>query len=173
MHKPLVRKRRTREHIIADLSVNHAERHALLCGFTVEHPRSDYGYDLLLSTYNSNGEPESGEVRIQLKATDSLLLLKDKKFISWRILRSDLARWLQDPFPVILVVYDARNDSAYWLFVQRHFEMIADFNLFAAPVTLSIKIPVENVLDQSTMLLFASFRDQMIRDMRIKKHEKN
>ena len=103
MHKPIVRKRRTREHIIADLSVNHAERYALLCGYTVEHPRSDYGYDLLLSTYNSNGEPENGEVRIQLKATDSLFMLKDKKFISWRLLRSDLARWLYDQFPVILV----------------------------------------------------------------------
>jgi len=172
MHKPLVRKRRTREHIIADLSVNHAERYALLCGYTVEHPRSDYGYDLLLSTYNSNGEPENGEVRIQLKATDSLFMLKDKKFVSWRILRSDLARWLQDPFPVILIVYDARNESAYWLFVQRYFEQIAGFNLFAAPATLSIKIPVENVLDRSAILLFSSFRDQMLQEMRGGIHEK-
>lgn len=173
MHKPLVRKRRTREHIIADLSVNHAERYALLCGYTVEHPRSDYGYDLLLSTYNSQGEPENGEVRIQLKATDSLLMLKNKKFVSWRILRSDLARWLQDPFPVILIVYDARNESAYWLLVQRYFEQIAGFNLFAAPVTLSVKIPVGNVLDQSAMQLFSSFRDQMIQEIQGRNHERN
>lgn len=172
MHRPLVRKRRTREHIIADLSVNHAERHALLCGYTVEHPRSDYGYDLLLSTYDSNGEPENGEVRIQLKATDSLVLLKDKKFVSWRVLRSDLARWLQDPFPVILIVYDARNDCAYWLFVQRYFELIAGFNLFAAPITLSVKIPVENVLDQRALVLFSSFRDQMLQEMQIRIYEK-
>jgi hypothetical protein len=31
--KKLPRKRRTREHVIADLAVNHVERHALLCGF--------------------------------------------------------------------------------------------------------------------------------------------
>ena len=30
------KKRRTREHVIADLSVNHVERHALLWGGSVE-----------------------------------------------------------------------------------------------------------------------------------------
>lgn len=30
-----MRKRRTREHVIADLSVNHVERLVLLCGWTV------------------------------------------------------------------------------------------------------------------------------------------
>jgi hypothetical protein len=35
--KPVPRKkRRTREHVIADLSANHVERHALLCGYSVE-----------------------------------------------------------------------------------------------------------------------------------------
>jgi hypothetical protein len=31
-----MRKRRTREHVIADLSVNHVERLVLRCGWTVE-----------------------------------------------------------------------------------------------------------------------------------------
>jgi hypothetical protein len=39
--KKLPRKRRTREHVIADLSVNHVERFALLCGFVSEHMRYD------------------------------------------------------------------------------------------------------------------------------------
>jgi len=171
MHKPIVRKRRTREHIIADLSVNHAERHALLCGYTVEHPRSDYGYDLLLSTYNSNGEPENGEVRIQLKATDSLSPLKDKKFISWRLLRSDLARWLYDQFPVILVVYDAHKDCAYWLYVQRHFEQIIGFNLFSAPESITVRIPIENILDREAILSFSRFRDLMVLQIKGITHE--
>lgn len=70
--KPIPRKRRTREHIIADLSVNHVERQVLLCGYTVERHRHDYGLDLLMSTYDHNGEVENGEVRLQLKATDHL-----------------------------------------------------------------------------------------------------
>src|SRR5262249_34564309 len=50
------RKRRTREHVIADLSANHVERHALLCGFSVERIRLDYGIDLIIHTYNRSGE---------------------------------------------------------------------------------------------------------------------
>jgi hypothetical protein len=38
-----MRKRRTREHVIADLSVNHVERMVLRCGWTVERVRRDYG----------------------------------------------------------------------------------------------------------------------------------
>jgi hypothetical protein len=50
------RKRRTREHVIADLSVNFVERQVLLCGYTVERVWHDYGYDLFLFTYNARGE---------------------------------------------------------------------------------------------------------------------
>ncbi len=68
----MVRKRRTREHMIADLSANHVERYALRCGFTVERIVHDYGIDLTLSTYSASGEIENGLVYIQLKATDRL-----------------------------------------------------------------------------------------------------
>jgi len=41
------RKRRTREHIIADLGVNHVEKCILECGWTVQRFSPDYGLDLL------------------------------------------------------------------------------------------------------------------------------
>jgi hypothetical protein len=47
-----MRKRRTREHVIADLRVNHVERLVLRCGWTVERTRYDYGLDLDMHTYN-------------------------------------------------------------------------------------------------------------------------
>lgn len=53
-----MRKRRTRNHIIADLSANHVEKHVLHCGFTVERMVHDYGVDLLLYTYSPEGEIE-------------------------------------------------------------------------------------------------------------------
>jgi hypothetical protein len=43
---PFQRKTRTREHVIADLAVNHVERQVLLCGFTLERIVHDYGLDL-------------------------------------------------------------------------------------------------------------------------------
>lgn len=59
--KPVPRKkRRTREHVIADLSANHVERHALLCGYSVERCLHDYGIDLVITTYDTQGNVENG-----------------------------------------------------------------------------------------------------------------
>ena len=91
--KKLPRKRRTREHVIADLSVNHVERHALLCGFVVERVVHDYGIDLELVTFNRAGEVQEGTTLIQLKATDRLRLRSDATAFPLRIERSDLIRW--------------------------------------------------------------------------------
>jgi hypothetical protein len=49
----LTRKTRTREHVIADLSINHVERQLLLCGCSVERVYHDYGYDLTMTSFNS------------------------------------------------------------------------------------------------------------------------
>lgn len=159
----IVRKRRTREHIIADLSVNHVERQILLCGHTAERTRHDYGYDLLMTTYDANGETESGEVCLQLKATDTLPVLKGEGTISWRIARSDLARWMDDPFPVILAVYDTQAEMAYWLYVQRHFQAQPNFNVFTAGRTVTAHIPANNILDPAAVRQFAQFRDAINR----------
>jgi hypothetical protein len=65
-------KKRTREHIIADLSSNFVERQVLLCGFTAERVYFDYGIDLTIRTYNQDGEVEDGFIFVQLKATENL-----------------------------------------------------------------------------------------------------
>ena len=56
------KKRRTREHVIADLSANHVERQALLCGYAVERRAHDYGIDLVITTYDREGNVENGEI---------------------------------------------------------------------------------------------------------------
>ena len=56
-------KRRTRAHVIADLSVNHTERVALRCGYSVvRNTTSDYGIDLRVRTFTDEGEVEAGEM---------------------------------------------------------------------------------------------------------------
>src|SRR5436309_12848243 len=101
-------KLRTRGHVLADLSINYLERQVLLCGCCVQRMHSDYGYDLVMSTFNANGEIEAGIVYFQVKATDNLPLLADGKAVSWVVSRRDLRLWLGETFPVILVVYDGR-----------------------------------------------------------------
>jgi Domain of unknown function (DUF4365) len=163
--KKFPRKRRTREHVIADLSVNHVERHALLSGFVVEEIIHDYGVDLNLITFNTKGEIEAGEVLLQVKASDRLTLDAKRNAFGCRIDRRDLARWLTEPLPVVLVVYDARKDVAYWLYVQSYFRRQKPFNLFAAAKTVTLWIPTANVVAETAMRRFAGFRDRVVRQM--------
>jgi hypothetical protein len=95
--KKLPRKRRTRDHVIADLSVNHVERHALLCGFVVERVVHDYGIDLELFTFNRVGEIEEGHVLLQLKASDRFEIRAGQATFAFRIERGDLVLWLAQP----------------------------------------------------------------------------
>jgi hypothetical protein len=55
---PAARKRRTREHIIADLSVNFAERLLLESGFTGMRHFHDYGYDMTVETFTRLAMPK-------------------------------------------------------------------------------------------------------------------
>ena len=80
-----MRKRRTRQHVIADLCVHHVEGFVLRCGWTVERMRHDYVIDLLMQTYNADGEIESGRVLFQLKATDVLKPSADRSVIPLRL----------------------------------------------------------------------------------------
>jgi hypothetical protein len=157
-----LRKQRTREHVVADLAVNHVERQVLLCGFSVERIVHDYGVDLILFTYNAGGEIENGEVWLQIKATESLRTRRAGQSVSFRIDRSDLRTWLGEPMPVILVVYDANTERAYWLYVQAYFAGRRRFSLRRAPATITVTIPAGNRLDPAAVRRFAEFRDDVL-----------
>lgn len=164
------RKRRTREHIIADLSVNHFERQALLSGHVVERIRHDYGYDLLLVMFDSGGAQQPGEVRIQLKASDSPSVLKDGTAITQRVSRADIALWLLERMPVLLVTYDVSSNTSYWLHIQEYFRQMTEFNVFSAPTTLTLHVPTTNVVNKDCMDTLFRLREQATA-MRGNEHE--
>jgi hypothetical protein len=56
------RKRRTRQHVIADQSVNYVERFIIDEGHTAQRLQHDYGYDLELTTFDEQGYVEPGAV---------------------------------------------------------------------------------------------------------------
>jgi hypothetical protein len=97
MHRP-TRKRRTRRHVIADLGVNHVERQALRCGFSVERMRSDYGIDLAVFPYDRHGRVENGCLPLQVKATEHAKWIKPGTLLPFRVDGRDLARWLAELF---------------------------------------------------------------------------
>src|SRR5712692_11357179 len=115
------RKRRTRQHVIADLGVNHVEPQALLCGFSVERVHSDYGIDLVVFTYDRQGRAENGCLFLQVKATDRARWIKRGTLLPFRVDSRDLARWLDEIWPVALIVFDVVANRAYSMYLQQYF----------------------------------------------------
>jgi hypothetical protein len=77
------RKQRTRQHLIADQSVNHVERFIIDAGHTAQRLTPDYGYDLVLFTYDEHGYLEPGSVYIQIKAGEALELVGVDYVTTW------------------------------------------------------------------------------------------
>lgn len=88
----------------------------------MEKFEADYGYDAQLHTYTEAGEYENGTVYIQLKATDNLESYRLKSgTLSFPLDRRDLELWLNQILPVILVLFEAQQERAYWLYLQQYF----------------------------------------------------
>lgn len=159
---PTQRKLRTREHVLADLSVNHVERQVFRCDWSVERVIRDYGIDLVLFTYNGAGEADEGHVLVQVKAAERTRRIAGGRSIAFRVSRSDLRRWLAEPMPLILVVYDAAADAAWWLYVQNYFRSRPSFDLFNAGQTVTLHVPVAQGLTPAAVRQFGQFRDNVL-----------
>ena len=151
------RKKRTRQHIIADLSTNYVERFALLAGFSTERVEKDYGYDLIMFTYNQDGEIETGHIYIQIKATDNITSTEGK--IKFPLKIKDIDLWQHEPLPVILILYDAKNDVAYWLYIQAYFEKHLVTN---QTKTIMVCLDVDNKLSVKSIQAFQKFKQSVI-----------
>lgn len=165
------KKRRTRGHIIADLSENLFERKALLVGFSVERIAHDYGYDLILYTYTSKGEIENGYVSVQLKASDSLTTLQNNTHISFTLKKKDLLLWLKEFNPVILVVYNAKTDIGYWLYLQSYFESLEEFDLKKVTKNFNVHIPIANLVSEESMQQFALKKQNLYKQLKNITHQ--
>src|SRR5277367_6841208 len=99
------RKRRTREHVIADQSVNHVERFIVDAGHTAQRVERDYGYDLFLSTYDEQGYLEPGLTNLQLKAAATLKRVGSGYTFDVDI--RDYNLWTRERVPVFLILFDA------------------------------------------------------------------
>jgi hypothetical protein len=158
--------KRTREHRIADLSAHHVEGFILRQGHIVEAPRHDYGYDFILYTFDyrngEDGEFEPNCVKIQLKATDNLRVLADGQTISFAgIERDHINLWRQEAMPVILIVFDAQREIAYWLHVQPYLNSDL-FRMTADQDTVTVRIPMANVVTQAAIENFRQLKNEWL-----------
>jgi hypothetical protein len=113
------RKRRTRQHVIADLAVHHVEGFILDERHTAERIYYDYGYDLMMRTFDRRGYAEPDGVFFQIKATEQLKASRRGVYDDLDI--RDYNLWMHEKVSVILVVYDSVLRKAFWEDIQRYF----------------------------------------------------
>jgi hypothetical protein len=122
-----------------------------------------------MTTYSVHGEAESDWVLFQVKATDHLTRAADGAAVLFRVERADLNRWMAETYPVILVVYDAPTDVAYWLYVQAHFG--SGRERIRRGRTVTVRLPVANVLDEAAVRRFAAAKAAIQRQTKGVRHE--
>jgi hypothetical protein len=140
------RKRRTRQHVIADLSAHHVEGFILHEGHTAQRFSSDYSYDLLLRTFDEDGYAEPGLVFIQLKAAENLEAV-DADYVFDVDIR-DYNLWIREEEPVILNLYDASRKKAYWLAVQRYFREDATRQPERGVKSVRVRVPGKAIVNR-------------------------
>ena len=144
-------KLRTESHVIAELSVNFLERRVLKRRHQyVRMPAPEYGIDGWMWHFSAEGYPEDGHVYFQLKATSKLRLVDKERYATARIESTHLRDWwYRKHHPVILVLYDAVGDRAFWLDVQAYCDEVnrtESHRLTLDQETVTVRIPVKNKL---------------------------
>jgi hypothetical protein len=156
-----LRKQRTREHVIASICANHVERFVVHLGHTVECFENDYGYDFTMFTYDDRGYAEPGYVFLQLKATDRPVKHGKLPFYRLRISIKDYHLWNAEPMPVVLILYDAGSQNAFWFYVQRHFEQNPSRRPKKGVMSVQIQIPVANLVGAETIHELRSWKKRV------------
>ena len=136
---PTPRKQRTRQHVMADQSVNHVERFIIDEGHTAQRLSQDYGYDLILFTYDEHGYAEPGVAFLQLKAAERLT--QSGAHYAYDLDIRDYNLWVAENNPVFLILFDAARRRAYWLAVQDYFEGSARRKPRKGSKTVRVRVP--------------------------------
>jgi hypothetical protein len=160
---PAPRKKRTRQHVIAAQSVNHVERFIIDEGHTAERLASDYGYDLVLYTYDEQGYAEEGAAYLQLKASEKLKASGDT-FVFDMDLR-DYTRWTREPMPVILILYDASKRRAYWLYVQRYFDEDPSRKPGRRAKKVRVRVPKRQVVTRTAIKTMRAYKQGVLEQL--------
>lgn len=152
------RKQRTRQHVIADQSVNHVERFIIDEGHTVQEFERDYGYDLLMSTYDEDGYLEPGSTYLQIKAAEKLKRVGTGWVFDVDI--RDYNLWTLELAPVILVLFDASRRRAHWLHVQRYFGENERRRPGRGAKSVRVRVPAQQIVNHRAVTRWREFKWQ-------------
>jgi hypothetical protein len=140
--------------VIADQSVNYVERFIIDEGNTAQRVEKDYGYDLMLFTYDEKGYIEPGLTFLQLKAAETLKQAGSTYVFDLDI--RDYHLWVTENSPVFLVLFGAALRRAYWLHVQDYFEKDLSRRPRAWAKSVRVRVPRRQTLSRRAI---AKMRD--------------
>ena len=155
-----MRKLRTRQHVLEDLSYNFVEKQVLL-GFCtyIRYAHREYSYDASISTFDDRGELEPENILIQVKATEHSKFSKKHQGYELALDTRDIELWLEEVWPVLLIFYDGVKDLGYFIELHEYFKenrlVLEELNK-----TKTIFISPKNV-----------FRPQTVKEYRNKKNQ--
>ncbi len=90
-------------------------------------------------------------------------MLKDEQTVAFPIARADLEYWLGEWQPVILIVYDAQADTAYWLYVQAYFQMRSNAKPSLENETVTVYLSKTDVVDTESIRRFSRYKADVMR----------
>lgn len=158
--KAATRKRRTREHVLEDLSVHHVEGFVIQEGHTVQRIDGDYGYDLFVTTFDERGYVERGVVFVQVKAAESHQTVGTDWAFDLDV--RDYNLWIREEMPVILVLFDAAKQRAVWLAVQQYFRTDSKRGPKRGAKTVRVRVPSARVLDRFAIATFRELKREAL-----------
>jgi hypothetical protein len=149
-----LRKKRTRQHVIADISAHDISAHyvegfALEEGHTAQRLTSDYSYDLLLRTFDEEGYAEPGLVLIQLKSAESLHMVGSDYVFDVDI--RDYHLWKIEEMPVLLILFDAAQRKAFWIAVQQYFSETISHQPKKGSKTVRVRVPKRQLINRKAI----------------------
>jgi hypothetical protein len=151
-----LRKRRTREHVIADQSINYVERYIYYEGHTAQRLGSDYGYDSVLFTFDKQGYPEPGLIYLQFKAAETLHPVGSHYVFDLDV--RDYHLWTFEEMPVILILFDASRRRAYWLAVQDYFRADAARRPKKGAKTVRLRVSMRRVVNRWAIVRMSNLK---------------
>lgn len=134
--------KRPREHVLEEESEQFARR-VLPSEWIVERKEHDYGVDLQVEIVR-NESVTGARFSIQLKSTDNLKVRK-KSYIAHPCSTSALFYYLQLPEPVVYLIYDAKGDQGYWVWIQEFTRQLD--SKWKSKDKIDVRLPKENVFD--------------------------
>jgi hypothetical protein len=162
------RKQRTRQHVIAAQSVNYVERFIVDAGYSAQRVEQDYGFDLIVFTYDENGFAEDGSIYMQVKAAEALKTSGENVVFDLDI--RDYNRWKAEPMPVVLVLFHATARRAYWLYVQRFFAENERRRPRIGARWVRVRIPVWHKMNRRAVAQMRRFKQAILDQMEGMRH---